>query len=345
MSNSHRGKRLLYALVGLLALGLVACSGGPQNTLEPVGDNALKADRLWDITIAIAIAVFFIVEGLLVFTLLKFRYKPDREAAQFHGNTKLEIVLTLIPAMILAGLAIPTVQTIFDLQTKPADTLDITVVGHQFWWEYRYTGLGPGGEDIVTANELHIPTGQDVWLTLEGLADDVNHSYWIPRLAGSQDIIPGRTNSLFIRADEPDVYLGQCKEYCGLSHANMRLKVFADTPGDFTTWLADQQEDGVEPSGGSVAEGQQAFLAGGCAGCHAIGGTEAAANVGPNLTHLASRTTFAGAMLPLTRENLVEWVADAPSVKPGSRMPSGIKELGLSQEDVENIVDYLLTLK
>jgi cytochrome c oxidase subunit 2 len=345
MSNSHRGSRRLYALVGLLALGLTACSGGPQNTLEPLGEYAKKADRLWDITIFIAIVIFFIVEGVLVFTLFRFRHRPGREAAQFHGNTKLEIILTLVPALILAGLAIPTVRTIFDLQEKPANALEVKIIGHQFWWEYRYTGLGAGGEDIVTANELKIPVDQDVYLSLEGLPDDVNHSFWVPRLAGTQDIIPGRQNHLLLRADVPDEYLGQCKEYCGLSHANMRLKVFAVPQGEFQTWLAEQQEPGVEPSGGQAAAGQKAFLAGGCPGCHAIGGTEAAANVGPNLTHLASRTTFAGAMLPLTQENLEKWVADAPSVKPGSRMPSGIKTLGLSTQDVKDIVAYLMTLK
>jgi cytochrome c oxidase subunit 2 len=328
-----------------MALGLSACSGGSQSVLDPVGEYAKKADRLWDVTIFIAIAMFFIVEGVLVFTLIRFRHKPGREAAQFHGNTKLEIVLTLVPALILAGLAIPTVRTIFELQEKPANALEVTIVGHQFWWEYRYTGLGPGGQDIVTANELHIPTGQAVYLTLEGLADDVNHSFWVPRLAGTQDIIPGRSNHLLLRADVADEYMGQCKEYCGLSHANMRLRVIAEAPTDFQAWLAEQQEPGVEPTGGSVAAGQKAFLEGQCVACHTIGGTEAAANIGPNLTHLASRGTFAGAMLPLNRENLLDWVSDAPSVKPGSRMPSGIKDMGLTPQQVQDIVEYLLTLK
>ncbi len=155
-----------------------------------------------------------LVESALVYTLVRFRYKPDREAAQFHGNTKLEVILTLIPSLILAGLAVPTVRTIFDLFEKPEGAMEITVVGHQFWWEYRYTGTDP---EVVTANEMHIPTGTDVYLTLEGVAGDVNHSFWVPRLAGTQDIVPGRANHLLLRADVADEYWGQCKEFCGLS--------------------------------------------------------------------------------------------------------------------------------
>jgi cytochrome c oxidase subunit 2 len=328
-----------------MALGLAACSGGPQNALDPVGKYALKADRLWNLTFMFAVAIFIIVEGVLVFTIFKFRHREGREAAQFHGNAKLEIILTLIPATILAGIAVPTIKTIFDLAQKPANALEITVVGHQFWWEFRYPGMGPNGADLVTANEMHIPTGQDVYLTLEGVSDDVNHSFWVPRLAGTQDIIPGKINHLLMRADQADTYWGQCKEFCGLSHANMRQRVIAQSPADFQTWLSQQQKASVEPSGGQAALGQKTFLGAQCIGCHSIGGTTASGTFGPNLTHLASRSVFAGAMLPLNRDNLVKWVSDAPSIKPGSRMPSGIKDMGLSEQDVQNIVAYLLTLK
>lgn len=345
MSISQRGKRRIYALVGLMALGLVACSGGPQNSLEPVGKYALIEDRLWNLTFFLAAAVFVIVEGFLVFTLVKFRHRPGREASQFHGNTKLEIILTLIPATILAGIAIPTVKTIFDLAEKPAGAMEITVVGHQFWWEFRYPGMGADGADLVTANELHIPTGQEVYLQLEGLPGDVNHSFWVPRLAGTQDVIPGQENHVLIRADEADTYWGQCKEFCGLSHANMRQRVIAQSPADFQTWLAEQQRPAADPSAADAIAGQKALLGAQCVGCHLIQGTDAVGNIGPNLTHLASRSMFAGAMLELNEENLLKWVADAPSVKPGSRMPSGVKDMGLSQQDVQDIVAYLLTLK
>jgi cytochrome c oxidase subunit 2 len=345
MSISHRGKRRLYALVGLMALGLVACSGGPQNALEPVGKYALKEDRLWNLTFFFAAAIFVIVEGVLVFTIVKFRHRPGREAAQFHGNTKLEIVLTLIPAMILAGIAIPTVKTIFDLAEKPPGAMEIKVIGHQFWWEYRYGGMGPDGEDLVTANELHIPTGKDVWLQLEGLPDDVNHSFWVPRLAGTQDVIPGQRNHVLIRTEDPGTYMGQCKEFCGLSHANMRQLVIAESPSDFQTWVSEQQQPAADPTAGDAVAGQKALLGAQCVACHMIQGTDAVGNIGPNLTHLASRSKFAGAMLDLNEENLLKWVADAPSVKPGSRMPSGVKTMGLSQQDVKDIVAYLLTLK
>lgn len=326
-----------------MALGTTACGiSGPQDALQPEGFYAERADFLWDVASYIAIAIFFIVEGALVFTILKFRRRPGREAAQFHGNTPLEVVLTIIPALILAGLAVPTVRTIFQLHDKPEGALEITVVGHQFWWEYRYTGVEP---EVVTANEMHIPTGRDVYLQLEGVTDDVNHSFWVPRLAGAQDIIPGRENHILLRADEADTYWGQCKEYCGLSHANMRHRVVAESPDEFEQWLADQQEPAREPPAGLAAQGKEAFLGSACIGCHTVAGTEAASSVGPNLTHLASRETFAAGTFPLNEKELTEWVADAPGKKPGVRMPSGVGEMGLSDQEVRAIVAYLLTLE
>ena len=331
-----RSRRIIFGaiLIALVALFSGCANNGPQDFLNyQSGPNAEKADNLWDVTILIAGVIFVIVEGLLVYALIKFRHKPGREAAQFHGNTKLEIVLTLIPALILIGLLIPSIKTIFDISHKPEGSLEITVTGRQFWWQYDYDDF-----DFATANELHIPINQPVHLTFKGA--DVIHSYWIPRLTGTQDIVPGHDNELTFSATEPGRYMGQCKEFCGLSHANMRLIVFAHEPADFQTWVAEQQKPAAAPSS-DVAAGQKLFLEGACINCHAIEGTDAAAKTAPDLTHFASRTTFAGAMFDVNEENVADWLRDPPAMKPGSLMP----DYGLSEEEITQLVAYLMSLE
>ena len=330
-----RSRRIFFGatLVALVLLFSGCADNGPQDFLNyQAGPNAEKADNLWDITFLIAAVIFVIVEGLLVYALVKFRHKPGREAAQFHGNTKLEIVLTLVPALILMGLLIPSIVTIFDIAHKPEGSLEITVTGRQYWWQYDYDDF-----DFATANELHIPIDQPVHLTFKGA--DVIHSYWIPRLTGTQDIVPGRENELTFSASEPGRYMGQCKEFCGLSHANMRLIVFAHEPADFQTWVSEQQKPAAPSS--EVAAGEKLFLEGSCVNCHAIQGTDAAATTAPDLTHFAARTTFAGAMFETNEENLADWLRDPPAMKPGSFMP----DYGLSEEEITQLVAYLMSLE
>jgi cytochrome c oxidase subunit 2 len=330
-------------LLPLSALLLASCaSQEPQDTLSPLGPVAREQDKLWDLTFLIAVVIFFIVEGLLVYALIRFRDRPGRQAAQFHGNTKLEVILTVIPSLILAAIAVPTVQTIFEEAETPDGALQVRVVGRQFWWEYEYLDAG-----VVSANELHIPTDQPVHLTLDGVATEVDgergviHSFWVPRLAGAQDMIPGRTTSVNLQADEPGVYAGQCKEFCGISHANMRLRVIAHEPADFASWLAEQQEEAA-PAAGSLARRGEEIFTGVCAACHAIQGvTEGTRNVGPDLTHFASRETFAGALFPTNEENLKAWIDDPRAVKPGSLMP----DYNLTPEEIDAVVAYLMGLE
>jgi cytochrome c oxidase subunit II len=321
-----------------LLLALAACSeNAPQDTMEPAGPVAKKILDLSEPVFLIAGVVFVVVQALVLVAVLKFRDRPDKpgpEPEQIHGNTKLEVGWTLIPALILFAIAIPTIATIFDLSQKPKDALNVTVVGHQFWWEYRYDDLG-----IVSANELNIPAGVPVELTLESV--DVIHSYWIPPLAGKTDVIPGRTNHMGFEADRPGTYMGQCTEFCGLSHANMRALAIAHSPSDFDAWVARQRAGAPTPAEGSpAAEGASLFTAKGCAGCHTVAGVSQG-QVGPDLTHLASRTTFAGSMFPLDRDNLRRWLADPPGVKPGSLMP----DLDLTGEEITQLIAYLETLQ
>jgi cytochrome c oxidase subunit 2 len=344
--NRARSKsKYLLRLVALAsALGLSACvsDDAPLNFLYPEGPQAIQADRLWDITFGLAAVVFFLVEGALIFILIKYRRSHHAEVStpkQVHGHTRLEILWTIIPAGLLTGIAFITVPVVFNQAREPEDALKVQVIGHQWWWEYKYDD----GEGLVTANELHIPTGRPVLLEMR--SEDVIHSFWIPKLAGKQDAVPGRINHLTIQANEPGEYLGQCAEYCGLSHANMRAKAIAHEPAEFDQWVADQMADAQDDP--AVAEGKNLFLTGrfaegqNCATCHAVKGTEAAGITGPNLTHVASRTRFAGSMFEFNEENLRQWLEDPPERKPGSKMP----DLNLNDDQIDDLVAYLMSLK
>ena len=347
----QRGDRKTRWLLGgvLLLIALVAtgCSVKyPQSGLSPVGETAHEADSLWNLVFGIAVVIFFLVEGVLVFTLVKFRHRSDRQPAQFHGNTKLEVILTIIPALILAGIGVPTVQKIFEIAEKPtgSNVIDVTVTGHQFWWRFEYPQ-----QHIVTANELHMPTGTPVYLSLRGA--DVIHSFWVPALAGTQDIIPGHVNHLMYESNKPGVYRGQCKEFCGLSHANMRIRVFVQTPSDYQAWVTQQQQPQTAAVSGDAAAGKKLFLHGGsggsfpggpaCSGCHSVNGTSAQGVVGPDLTHFASRTRFAGETYVNDTQNLMSWLDDPARMKPGVDMP----KLGLSSTQIKELVAYLQSLK
>jgi cytochrome c oxidase subunit 2 len=337
-SPGPRLRRLAPLVAGGLLAVLTACSeNAPQDTMEPQGPVSRTILHLSEPVFLIAGVVFVLVQGLVIYAVIKFRQRPGDtgpEPEQVHGNTKLEVGWTLIPALILFSIAIPTIKTIFDLSQRPKHALNITVVGHQFWWEYRYDDLG-----IVSANELNIPAGVPVELKLQSV--DVIHSYWIPPLAGKTDVIPGRTNHMSFEADKPGTYLGQCTEFCGLSHANMRARAIAHTPADFDAWVASQRVAVATPAaGGPAAEGLALFNGKGCAGCHTVEGVSQG-KIGPNLTHLQSRHTFAGSVLAMNEDNLRTWLRNPPGVKPGSVMPN----LGLTPDEITKLIAYLETLQ
>ena len=328
--------RLKAALSLVLLVLLSACSKDDDfNYLHPVGKVAKDADKLWDLTFAIATVVFVLVEGALLFIVLRFRHKADNKMPkQTHGNTKLEIIWTIIPVVLLIGVAFPTVRGIAGMYSPaPDEAVDIKVIAHQWWWEFEYEN------GTKTANEVHIPINETIDLELHSI--DVIHSFWVPKLAGKQDLVPGRINHLKLSAPTPGEFLGQCAEYCGLSHANMRFKVIAHTREDYEDWLANESGDAVQATAGLAAEGQALFLEGQCAGCHTVRGTQAAGQVGPDLTHFASREKFAGWIFDRTDDELVLWLRDPPGRKPGSIMP----DLDLPDEDIEALVAYLQSLE
>jgi len=349
-----RVKARSYAVLAAAAFALSACARAnlPQNTLAPQGPQAEKIDRLFQPVFWIAVAVFVLVEGGLVYLLVHYRHRPGRGVpAQVHGNKRLEVTWTVIPAVLLAAIAVPTIATIFDLARVPKNALQITVTGHQWWWEARYApqpGKGVATE-VVTANEIHIPTGTAVYVTLE--SNDVIHSFWVPRLAGKQDLEPGRITHLTLEAPNAGTYYGQCAEFCGISHANMRLRVIAQSPADFQAWAQHQAQPAAQPPADVLAIMDRV----GCAGCHTIAGVKGAAGVpylgivGPNLTHFADRTTFAGAIVDRTDANLADWLRDPQHVKPGNDMnigPNGQPGRSvLTEDEITALVQYLDGLK
>ena len=359
MQGRSRGsRRALLALAAVVLLVLSGCAdNAPMDYLEPEGPQARTVDNLMTWVWVIAAVVFVVVEFGALFIMWKFRARKGREddvPVQFHGNTKLEIGWTIVPALILAALAIPTVATIFEVAEKPDDSLEVTVYGQQWWWEYRYEGAGEDGGDVITANELVIPAGQPVYLSME--SRDVIHSHWFPKLNGKKDVAPGRTHYMTLEADPEDAgqsFLGQCAEYCGLSHANMRNKVRVLSPDDFEQWLEDMAQPARAPQTQAEREGLEIFTGRGCAACHVIRGESEPqedvplkAGAAPDLTHFADRTVFAGATYDLNRNNVERWIREPNKMKPMSAdLGRGMPDLGLTEEEIDKVTEYLLSLK
>ena len=329
---SRERSTFLRTLVAAL-LPLIAACGAIETlewrTLRPVSDFGHHILDVYSDLIWWTGGIFVVVELLLLYALLRFRStRRDSEVpSQVHGFTALEIAWTLIPAAILFFIAIPTVRTIFQVQGAPPDTdpLEITVIGHQWWWEFQYPELG-----FVTANELHVPEGRTANLSLSSA--DVIHSFWVPQLGGKRDLNPGSENRLWFTPTETGVYHGQCAELCGTSHANMRMRVFVDDSATFDAWAAAMREPVAPDSAGAMT-----FLISGCAACHSIAGTPAQGKVGPNLTNFGRRTTVASSMIPNTPENLAAWLRTPDSVKPGALMP----DLNLDEQRVQELVRFL----
>lgn len=343
--NRIRGIGRLAPLA-VLALVASACSwtvqDGVLDSLAPEGPIAEDLAGLFWLVFWIATVVFVLVQGGLIYVMIRFRARQgdESEPKQVHGNAKLEVVWTVIPVLILAAIAVPTVQRVFKYTECAPDAYHVNVLGHQWFFEFEYPEA-----DVWTANELVIPTNREVCLTME--SEDVIHNFWIPKLNGKRYVIPGQQTTLLMLADEPGEYFGHCAEFCGLSHARMRMRVIAVEPGEFDAWLAAQVEPSVEPVAGTLeAEGLELFDSLTCSGCHLIRGVNNSTisnftAIGPELTHFASRGSFAGSTLEFEDPDaLAMWLADPPTWKPGSFMPN----LDLTPDQIEALEAYLRSL-
>jgi cytochrome c oxidase subunit 2 len=339
MKKALKSVKMGALLIGVMVL-MTGCIHYPQSAVNPKGSVARQLNNLFWPVFWIAVAVFALVGGLVTIAVFRFRARSDDEAPrQVHGNTRLEVMWTILPALLLAGIAIPTVKMVFDINRIPKAAMQIDVTGHRWWWEYDYKDpANPNNVLFITATELHIPARQKVVLNLSSV--DVIHNFWVPALAGKLYAIPGRHNHLVVEADNPGMFYGQCSEYCGTSHANMRLRVIADTPADFSRWENAQEGGPATPSTPAAVTGAQLFITKGCTGCHSITGISKG-TVGPNLTHFKSRSVFAGAIFENTDNNLRAWLANPPAEKPGADMPN----LNLSAAEINNLIAYMDTLK
>jgi cytochrome c oxidase subunit 2 len=320
-----------------LALLATACEGPtPQQAFNAHSEYATQGDDLFLLTIVFGVVIGVVVEGVLIWAAIWYRRKPgDRLPPQIHGNTIIEIMWTTGPVIVVGYILFATLPVIFESQAPaPASSMNVNVIGHQFWWEFQYPEA-----NVITANELHLPIGRTANLVLK--SDDVIHSFWIPALGGKRDAFPGHSNYIWMTPNAPGNFPGQCYQLCGYSHGNMRERAIIQSPAEFQTWLTQQQQPAATPGDGAAAEGAQVFQSRGCAGCHTISGTPAQGKIGPNLTHFASRGTIAGSILENTPVDLRRWLKDPPAVKPGSIMPN----LNLSDHDVDLLVAYLESLK
>src|SRR5579862_7911696 len=321
LDRKQRLRRGAATAVGTAAavVVLASCGGtGPrnrQNALHPAGPAAHKILNLMTPFFWVAVVIGVGVLGMTIFVALRFRERPgeDRAPVQTHGNVVLEVSWTIIPFLILAVMAVPTVATIFKLAKIPKgpNVIHVDVAARQWFWQYEYTDKGTG---FYTANEMHIPVNRPVVLTLT--SNNVIHSFWVPALAGKKDVVPGHPNTLTIEASHTGTFTGQCAEYCGLSHANMRLRVIAQTETDYDTWVAQQK---TQLSAAEVTQfTKQISSQWGCLACHSVTNLDKniGVTIGPNLTHVGDREAFAGDIYPMTQENLAKWVYDAPGRKP-----------------------------
>lgn len=322
-----------------------------HSIFDPASQASYSIVGLAILVLAVAGLIFAIVEGVLFVCVWRFRDDGDGEALeppQAYGSRAIEIAWTAAPALIVMFLVLVIARTLWEVDVDPPEpmpddhALFITVTGRQWWWEYTYETYNNQKLGITTANELRIPVSEatrprPVYLRL--VSADVCHSFWVPRLAGKVDLIPGRVNYLKLETQATGLYTGQCAEYCGTQHAHMLLRVVVDTPEEFDRWLAEQAKPAVEDS--AVSDDRDAFLAESCVNCHRVRGTMAQGSFGPDLTHLMNRGTLASGMIANTPENLAEWVRDPQSIKPGCLMPA----FGLDETRRTSIVRYLQTLR
>src|SRR6266852_1121161 len=351
LTHEHERARVGGPVFGILLL-LVAvflatslCSGATGPAIPSIfKPESTPADSIYHLSIfvlAITGVIFVIVFSLIAYAVTKFRRRSDDglEPPQVYGSNQIEIAWTVIPVPIVLVLFMATARVIHAIEDArmPKGAIEVTVIGHQFWWEFRYPSLG-----VVTANELHVPVSDQLHPTptfLKLLSADTDHSFWVPRLAGKTDLIPNRVNETWLDPHETGLFLGQCAQYCGTQHAKMLLRVYVDSPEDFKAWVRGQQHPANQDE--REAAGRRVFERTACLNCHAINGTNGTGRFGPDLTHLMSRRTIAAGAAENNSQSLRLWIQNPDSIKPGSLMPA----MKLSDTELDALVRYLETLQ
>ena len=333
---------LFLSSIALWASEPKGSSSHGTNIFAPASSPAKSIADLSVFVLVITGIIFLVVFVLLVYSVIKFRGRATdagREPAQVYGSTQIELAWTIIPILIVVVLFLATARVIHAIQDapEPPGAVQVTAIGHQYWWEFRYPKLG-----IVTANELHIPVSDpsDPKPTfLQLLSADTDHSFWVPELGGKTDLIPNHPNRLWMDPQRTGVFLGQCAQYCGTQHAKMLLRVYVQTRDEFDRWIQEQSQ--AAHVSDTAAEGERIFETTACINCHAVAGTVADGRFGPDLSHLMSRDTIAAGAAPNTAENLRRWIKNPDLIKPGSRMPA----MELSDRDLDSVTAYLMTLR
>ncbi len=337
--------------LGCLAFAIcrLACAAGevssPTSIFAPASTPARSIFDLAVLILVVTGTIFLVVCGMLAYAAVKFRSRPgDRqEPLQIYGSDQLELAWTVIPVLIVIVLFMTSARVIHAVQDadRPPGTIEVTVIGHQFWWEYRYPQYG-----FVTANELHVPVSDPAHPTptfLQLLSADTDHSFWVPRLAGKTDLIPNHPNSTWIDPHQIGLFLGQCAQYCGTQHAKMLLRVVVDSRTDFDKWVHQQQQKVSSDAGVSAEaeEGRRVFNRTACINCHTISGSVADGRFGPDLTHLMSRDTIASGVLDNSAVNLRAWIQNPAQFKPGALMPA----MNLTDSELTAVTAYMQTLR
>jgi cytochrome c oxidase subunit II len=330
--------RRLLVFFAVAALAGAGCSGTSPSILDTKSADAARISRLWWLLLSIATVVFAIVVTLLVMALR--RRKKTYEAAEATRRGERLIIWggIILPAIVLVSLfsvVLVDINALGDPNELPGDALTIHITGYQWWWEVQYPG-----SDAVTANEIHVPVGEHIRVELT--SGDVIHSFWVPQLGPKRDLIPGKVNEIVLTADEAGTYRGVCAEFCGVQHANMQMLVIAEPRADFEAWLANEAQPAIDPTSPETMRGQEVFLSGPCAGCHTIRGVSELGHLGPDLTHIGNRSTFAAGVIENTPANLATWIRDPNQMKPGVSMPS---DNTLSDSDLAAVAAYLESLR
>jgi cytochrome c oxidase subunit II len=326
-----------------------------QSALNPAGEQGASIARLWWIYFWVLTAIFVLVGIFLFLAMLPRRKQFDgqggaglidepNEPRERRISTVVisAVIASIIVLFVLLFIDFFTGRSIYalnDQSTSGADPLTIKITGHQWWWQVEYENQSHPSKMMTTANELHVPIGRPVKLTLN--SDDVIHSFWVPNMHGKKDLVPGHPTEMWLKATQPGKFRGQCAEFCGLQHAHMRLTFVSEPPDQFEQWMQSSSTDAPQPTTATQQRGLQVFMANQCMMCHAINGTNARATVGPDLTHIGSRDMLASGAVPNTRGYLAGWIANPQNIKPGVRMPPNT----LPSDDLNALVDYLESLK